>query len=208
MFRYGPYEIDLTSRSNCKRLRLAYHATDHRLTMSAPPGTTQKEIEDFLYRNRPWIEERMQGETPWQPAFAAGERHLLLGQYVTLGQGYPANQREFERVRAQALSDVLRELLGKWTALMGVKIGSVTIRETRSRWGSCRKSTAAFSFSLRLARVPRECIEEVVVHELCHLTHPDHSPAFYALMTRYLPDWKERNRLLNSFDQRPLPPER
>jgi len=206
--RYGPYSIELTFRRNCKRLRLVYHPSDHRLTMSAPPGTTQRMIDEFLYQNRAWIDERMNSEPPWQPAFEEGERHLLLGEYVTLGGDIPTGEGPFERYRAKALSEVLRELLGKWTALMGVRVGSVTIREARSRWGSCRKSTASFSFSLRLARVPKECIEEVVVHELCHLTHADHSPAFYALMTRYLPDWKERDQRLNAFDLRPLPPER
>jgi len=206
--RYGPYEIAVTVRRNCKRIRLAYHPAEHKLTMSVPPGTPTKAIDEFLYRNRSWIEERMQGDAPWQPAFADGERHLLLGQYVTLGGHVPVGEAEFERYRAQALTAVLRTLLARWTDRMGVQVKAVTIRDTRSRWGSCRKSTASLSFSLRLARVPQDCIEEVVVHELCHLTHADHSPAFYALMTRYLPDWRVRNERLNAFDLRPLPPER
>lgn len=206
--RYGPYEIAVTVRRNCKRIRLVYHPSDHRLTMSVPPGTPQRIMDEFLYQHRSWIDEHMLNEAPWQPSFAQGERHRLLGSYVTLGGPVPTGEAELERYRAEALSVVLRQLLEKWTVRMGVQVKSVTIRDTRSRWGSCRKSTAALSFSLRLARVPQECIEEVVVHELCHLTQADHSSAFYALMTRYLPDWKERNQRLNSFDLRPLPPER
>lgn len=206
--RYGPYEIAVTVRRNCKRIRLVYHPSDHRLTMSVPPGTSQRIMDEFLYQHRSWIDERMLNEAPWQPSFTEGERHRLLGSYVTLGGPVPTGEAELERYRAEALSVVLRQLLEKWTVRMGVQVKSVTIRDTRSRWGSCRKSTAALSFSLRLARVPQECIEEVVVHELCHLTQADHSSAFYALMTRYLPDWKERDRRLNSFDLRPLPPER
>lgn len=206
--RYGPYDIAVTIRRNCKRIRLAYHPSEHRLTMSVPPGTPQRLIDEFLYRSRGWIEERMLGEAPWQPSFAEGERHLLLGRHVTLGDHVPTGEAAFERYRAEALTAVLRQLLDKWTARMGVQAKAVTIRDTRSRWGSCRKSTASLSFSLRLARVPAECIEEVVVHELCHLTHADHSPAFYGLMTRYLPDWKARSERLNAFDLRPLPPER
>ncbi|CUQ02628.1 Protein of uncharacterised function DUF45 [Bacteroides xylanisolvens] len=71
-------------------------------------------------------------------------------------------------------------------------------RVMKSRWGSCRRVTGRFSFALDLVTKPKECIEAVVVHELCHLFVAGHGPDFYARMETYLPDYKERDRLLSS----------
>lgn len=78
------------------------------------------------------------------------------------------------------------------------RITGVTIRVMKSRWGSCRRVTGRFSFALDLVTKPKECIEAVVVHELCHLFAAGHGADFYARMETYLPDYKERDRLLAS----------
>ena len=205
--KFGPYEIAVTARANCRTMRLRYHPADHRLTLSVPKRASKRSIEEFLAQHRGWIDQRMQGEQPWEPAYAAGERHLLLGRYVTLGQdGIPTGEEALRRCRTEALSAVLRRILPLWEQRMGVRVSRITIREMTSRWGSCRKARAALTINLRLARVPEELIEEVLVHELCHLFHADHSPAFYAEMTRWLPDWPERKKRLDHYDLRPLPP--
>lgn len=80
---------------------------------------------------------------------------------------------------------------------MGVKVTAVRYQEMISRWGSCRPKTGRITLNLQLARYPEACIEYVLVHELCHLLHPNHSPAFYAAMTHWLPDWQERRQILN-----------
>lgn len=205
--KFGPYEIAVTARANCRTMRLRYHPADHRLTLSVPKGTSRRSIEAFLVRNREWMDERMQGAQAWEPAYAPGERHLLLGSYVTLGQsGVPASEEGLRRLRVKTLTAVLRRMLPVWEARMGVHVNRITIREMTSRWGSCRKDRATLTINLRLARVPEELIEQVLVHELCHMFHANHSPAFYAEMTRYLPDWPERKKHLDRFDIRPLPP--
>ena len=93
------------------------------------------------------------------------------------------------------------QCLKKWTKRMEIpesRITGVTIRVMKSRWGSCRRVTGRFSFALDLVTKPKECIEAVVVHELCHLFAAGHGPDFYARMETYLPDYKERGRLLSS----------
>lgn len=205
--KFGPYDIEVTARAQCKHMRLRYHPADHRLTLSVPRRTTRRAIEDFLTRNRAWMDERMRDAPAWTPAYAAGERHLLLGRYVTLGQGgVPVGEAALRQCRTEALSALLRRLLPLWEARMGVRVSRVTIREMTSRWGSCRSDRASLSINLRLALVPEACVEHVLVHELCHLFHPNHSPAFYAEMSRWLPDWPTRKKQLDAFDLRPLPP--
>ena len=205
--KFGPYEIEVTARANCRTMRLRYLPADHRLTLSVPKCASKRIIEDFLNSKRDWIDERMKGTTSWIPSYTAGERHLLLGRYVTLGRdGIPVGEAALRKIRADALSDLLRRMLPLWEARMGVRVTRVTVRDMTSRWGSCRADKATLSMSLRLALVPEECVEQVLVHELCHLFEANHSPAFYAEMTRFLPDWPERKKRLDAFDLRPLPP--
>jgi predicted metal-dependent hydrolase len=69
------------------------------------------------------------------------------------------------------------------------------IRKMRSRWGSCSRK-AEITLNLELIRMPTECIDYVITHELCHLVEFNHSPRFYELQAHFLPDWKERRRQL------------
>ena len=72
---------------------------------------------------------------------------------------------------------------------------SITFRRMEKRWGSCTKAGGVL-FNTELVHVPVPCIDYVVAHELCHLKHPNHSPAFYALLTQVMPDWRRRKERL------------
>jgi predicted metal-dependent hydrolase len=72
----------------------------------------------------------------------------------------------------------------------------IRIRRLTGSWGRCGWYTGKISMNLFLAACPELCIEGVMVHELCHLFHPNHSPAFYAFFDSMLPDWRERWKLL------------
>ena len=82
-----------------------------------------------------------------------------------------------------------------WSAVMGLKPNGIKITSARTRFGSCSAKNS-LCFSWYLMRYPDAAIDYVVVHELAHIRHHDHSPAFYALVERYLPDWRERMQLL------------
>lgn len=83
----------------------------------------------------------------------------------------------------------------------GVDYPIVRIRRMTSRWGSCQPYRGVVTLNSRLIETPLCCIEYVVTHEFCHFIHPDHSRAFHALMTRLMPDWKQRRQLLNSISE-------
>lgn len=85
---------------------------------------------------------------------------------------------------------------------MNVKYPTVKFRKMHTKWGICRPERNEVTFSYMLGQVPPECIEYVVYHEFCHFLHPDHSKRFYGLLTKLLPDWKEKKKKLenNSFN--------
>ena len=85
--------------------------------------------------------------------------------------------------------------MARWSAVMGVKPIRITVTGAKTRFGSC-SGLNAVSFSYLLMRYPPEAIEYVVVHELAHIRHHDHSPAFWAEVETYLPDYRERRALL------------
>lgn len=78
---------------------------------------------------------------------------------------------------------------------MRLPFPELKIRKMRSRWGSCTKS-GVVTLNLELVRMPPECIDYVVTHELCHLVEFNHSARFYALQTSFMPDWKARKQHL------------
>ena len=86
-----------------------------------------------------------------------------------------------------------------WPLLIsyGVKMPEIRMRKMKSRWGSCQPQRGIITFNTALVRADPDCIRYVVLHELCHFVHPDHSPAFHALMTKLMPDWKEHKKRLN-----------
>ena len=99
----------------------------------------------------------------------------------------------------------VEEHLARWLPTLGNgTIPTVRIRNQKRRWGSC-SHTGNLRFNWRLAMLEPALTEYVVVHELCHLTHMNHSPDFWALVARHLPDVKERRRRLRELEAT-LPP--
>jgi len=74
----------------------------------------------------------------------------------------------------------------------GIEKPTLRIRAMETRWGSCLIKKRIITLNKRLLEAPRNCIEYVVMHELCHLIHPNHSKTFYAFLSMLMPDWKER----------------
>lgn len=79
---------------------------------------------------------------------------------------------------------------------------SLRVRRMKRSWGNMRKN-GIMTLNLALIHTPKECITFVIIHELCHLKHFNHSPEFYALMDKILPDWRKFDKMLDSYS--PLP---
>ena len=100
-----------------------------------------------------------------------------------------------EREGRSAARKLIGSLVAREAAALGVSYGRVAIRDQRSRWGSC-SSRGTLSFNWRLVLAPLEVLDYVVVHELCHLRHADHSPRFWRLVQERRPGFAEQRAWL------------
>jgi predicted metal-dependent hydrolase len=139
-----------------------------------PVGTGSRTVDRALRRHAPWLAKQLATEKP--PTLRLPELSERAGRALA---------------RALVTETVQTEAPG-----IGVEVGRIAIRDTRSRWGSC-SSTGTLSFTWRLALAPRRVLDYVVVHELCHLVHHDHSHRFWSLVERVRPDWREDKRWLD-----------
>jgi predicted metal-dependent hydrolase len=218
-----PYRLRLSDR---KRLRIIVKP-DLSVTADAPCGFSQEDVREAIQSKAPWIVRQLAELEDYHPLpsphkFVSGETFVYLGrQYrlkVETGEKRPAkllgrflhvsvpekaNARSVKTVvdawyRARA-ADVFHRYLAtcmKVTNRHGIHEPILTIREMRTRWGSCT-AAGRVTLNLRLIHAPVHCIEYVVMHELCHLVHHDHSPQFFRLLTRCMPDWKKRREILS-----------
>ena len=79
----------------------------------------------------------------------------------------------------------------------GVAMPALRIRDMETRWGSCLVKKGIITLNKHLMEAPRNCIEYVVMHELCHFIYPNHSKQFYSFLSMLMPDWRERKTILD-----------
>lgn len=200
---------------------------DNTITVRAPERLSDRSIHEIVEQKSAWIREKMannlqQNESVQPKSYRNGEEFLFLGKrYIlekvaggsgvalvdgTLCVGIPRDSCECERspvvtplhswYRGQALHLIAERILF-WRKRMNVSPRDVKVKKLKSRWGSCsQKGNVNFNWLLVLA--PMEIVDYVVVHELCHLLHPNHSPAFWELVESMVPDYRERRKWLRT----------
>ena len=167
-----PYEI-IRSRRRTVALEVT---REGKVLVRAPLRMPQTEIDRFVAAHAAWLEKAQARVAAHQAA------HPPLTE----------EQREALQQTAKAL---LPQRVAHYAAVMGVTPASVRITSAKTRFGSCSGKNG-LCFSLYLMQYPQEAIDYVVVHELAHIRHHDHSPAFYAEVAKVLPDYKARMKLL------------
>lgn len=106
--------------------------------------------------------------------------------------------RNWDQVRAEIYpwicsggGRMFMDKVASWAERMGVEYNRIAIRDVRSRWASC-SSKRNLSFSWKVFVMPERLVDYLIVHELAHLKHMNHSPAFWAVVKEYIPDYKAR----------------
>ena len=96
----------------------------------------------------------------------------------------------------QQLSDVIPTLFDKWQPIVGARANEVRLKKMHTRWGSCNTRVRRVWLSVYLPAYPIECTEYVIVHELCHLHHANHSSAFWQTVATAMPDYQHWHDML------------
>ena len=160
-----------------RRRTVALEVTaDGRVLVRAPMAMPGGEIRRFVDSHTAWLEKARDKVAARQAAHP------------------PLTRQETEALRRRAAA-ILPGKVAHYAAVMGVTPASVKITAARTRFGSCSGKNG-LCFSLYLMQYPEEAIDYVVVHELAHIRHHDHSDAFYAEVAKVMPDYKERRKLL------------
>ncbi len=166
------------SRKRVKNLNLRISRDGSHVDVSAPSWVSEDEVRGFVRRKAAWI-----------------ESHLAQAADTPMARASQATPEEVARW-CEVVSACVPALIAAWEPIMGVRAGKVAYRNMTSRWGSCQPSTGRICINVRLALYPPECLEYVVVHELCHLLERGHGPRFHQFMDTFMPDWKQRRAKL------------
>lgn len=144
------------------------------LLVRVPLRATDAQIRDFIARHRGWIEK----------AAARQEQRRKEAEDAP-----PLTPQEIRDLAGRAM-EYIPERVRHYAPLIGVSYGRITIRNQKTRWGSC-SAKGNLNFNCLLMLAPPEVIDSVVVHELCHRKHMDHSQLFYAEVLRVFPDYRK-----------------
>ena len=180
-------EVVLSQSRRARRISISVRGTGA-VRLSFPRGVSQKRALAFLDEKAEWIE-------------AARER-LARKRAALPPQLPPAEEKaRIEELRRTAKAD-LPDRIGRISRITGLKYNKLTIRASRTKWGSCT-GTNNISLSLFQMVLPEHLRDFVIVHELCHTVHHDHSPKFHALVDRLVGgNEKALNRELKAFSIR------
>jgi predicted metal-dependent hydrolase len=223
--QFGSQKIEFTLYYS-KRKTLGITVTSEmEVIVKAPEGTPVEKIKDNIRRKAPWIIKQQSYFISFLPKmpprrYIGGEAHLYMGRHYTLK--IVAGKKEEVRYKGRILEVVakdksrVKELLTRWYRdrakekfseiaeplisrfhRYNVEPTGLYIQEMSKRWGSCTPK-GKIILNIELIKAPKGCIEYVIIHELCHLVHHNHTQKFIELQRREMPDWEKwKNKLEN-----------
>lgn len=205
-----PIDVTLRHSSRAKRLSLRVSRLDGRVTLTLPARSPDREGIAFLRAKESWLRGHINQLRPVQPV-TIGQTVLFQGQprvivqglsrraaisatQITVSQTAPAAP-QIKALFRHAARDALAAASDAYAAQLGRTYARLTIRDTRSRWGSC-SAAGALMYSWRLIMAPPEVLDYVAAHEVAHLAEMNHQPAFWAVVAQLCPDYQRHRQWL------------
>ncbi len=199
------FDIKIVKSSRARRMTLRIDSKERLPVLTIPERCAAKRAVDFVNLHRGWIE-RSLARLPQTKNFEDGEQISLFGQPVVIrrtndrrcgtflengflnvsGDAEFLHRRVKDYIKAQAKTEFYRR--SKILAdRLGCPLNDVTIKDTKSRWGSC-SSMHNINYSWRIALAPETVIDYLIAHEVAHLRHQDHSRAFWRCVRELYPE--------------------
>ncbi|MDP2194282.1 MAG: SprT family zinc-dependent metalloprotease [Alphaproteobacteria bacterium] len=206
----GPLDVKISvlKSSKCQSMRLAYNSQADEFRLSVPRDAREFEIQSFLKRCEPWIEKQLSKPKPPVLCFGHGDIIPILGvghrlsferdpkKSIVFFEKYiriTAPTGKFASILEDGLKDLAYKILYQRSFMMaeklGIKINSVTVKELRTRWGSC-SSKKNLNFSWRLIFAPEHVVNYLCAHEVAHLVEMNHSPKFWKVVESLHPSYQ------------------
>ncbi|MBO6282019.1 MAG: M48 family metallopeptidase [Alphaproteobacteria bacterium] len=202
------FDIKIIQSPSSRKLILRIDQKERIPVLTVPKYCSRKRAIEFVNENMDWIINTI-GRLPQSRQFCDGEKFLLFGQEVTIKHQadarrgvwlednilYVSGTPEFlhRRVRdyiKKQAAEKFYKLSAELANRIGCKLSGVSIKDTKSRWGSC-SSLNHINYSWRIALAPEYVINYLMAHEVSHLKHPDHSEDFWLCVATLYPNWKE-----------------
>jgi predicted metal-dependent hydrolase len=216
-----PITVSRLIRSKRRTIALIVER-DGSVTVRAPLKMSVKAIEEFVVKHAEWVEKKQAEVAAILPEkvrqYEEGECFLFLGQEypleivrsnkkLVLEDSFKLAESEKENAevifrhwyRKQA-SRIIGERVALFAERYQLPVGTIRITSARTRWGSCSPKNN-LSFSWRLVMTPLDVIDYVVIHELAHTIHHNHSKRFWKLVEKWMPDFKEKRKQLRKYGQ-------
>ena len=162
-----------------QRKSVSIEITKEGILIRAPRWMSHRKINALLWEKQDWIRKH------WEK---------MQKRAKVLEELQPYSEEEIKELVKKARV-VIVEKVQKYAPIVGVDYGRIAIRNQRTRWGSC-SGKGNLNFNCMLMKMPDEVIDYVVVHELCHRKHMNHSAEFYAEVERVLPEYRKYRKWL------------
>ena len=198
------YEFEIKeSKKAVKYLRLKVGQSGE-ISLSIPLRAKENHILEFLEKNLEWlrktsakIKAKNSAKNENQVEFLGGSYELIIdkkasGVSIELFSIKAASKADFRRFCDEKAKELLNASIARFAPLIARPINHISFKHMRTRWGSCNKAKGYINLNLDLITKKKEFIEYVVLHELAHLVHANHSKDFYALISKHMPDYKAR----------------
>ena len=215
-------------RKRVKNVNLRVYPQQGRVVVSCPGRLPLNKVEKFVNQKHSWITKKLNshvspltskkiklendakiflwGESKRLSVEKSEYRHSVdsvTDSTVTILTKHSGRQAKLQRtlddLYRKEIKERLPEMIQKWESEMNVRVSEFGVKKMKTRWGTCNITAKRIWLNLQLAKWPPECLEFVVVHEMVHLHERLHSKRFYRLMDSYLPDWKDREKILKTF---------
>ena len=209
-----PFDVKVKKTSVAKKLVLRIDTKDHCAILSIPKYCLRKQALKFLQENEVWIINTL-ANLPKLSNFAEGDEISVFGKIYKIchenkhkgtrfegdllkvgGDKVFLHRRVKDFLKKEAV-DKLAEISIKTAEKIGVKIASVTVKDTTSRWGSC-STKGNINYNWRIVLAPKEVIDYLVCHEVSHLKHPNHSTDFWSTVESLCPSYKDSRNWLKT----------
>jgi len=209
-FSYKGLEIE--HQVNTKMKNIYLRIGDDGKVIVKSSRISEKRLLALIDEKEGWITKALSSVAE-KPRVRLGEEILYYGEVYPLdyhplfenlrnkceGAQEEKLHRHYQQFYKNEAQRHLQERLDYFAARMDLKPKEMKLRHMKRQWGNCR-SNGVITFNINLIQVPKECIDYVVVHELAHMVHMNHSRAFHDLVEQHLPQSREKRALLKRFN--------